>query len=157
MVRKRGKQICRRVVVVAELGAAVGMLERDSVAGRRKTAAEVVDAADGRDHPDVVADADLSVGAAVAHERAGVGGFLHRLELRFVRVLQQIAEIGCDVVRVHVVALGDVARGMSDGHAVLDYVLAVLEVAQGVLVSVLADLHVVVGMDDHAVTFSSWS
>jgi hypothetical protein len=51
-------------------------------------------------------------------------------------------------------ALRNIACGMAYRHAVLDHALAVLEIAQGVLVSVLAYFDIVVRVDYHRVTFS---
>ncbi len=43
----------------------------------------------------------------------------------------------------------DHAGRMADGHAVLDDVFAFADVAERVLVSVIADFDIVEGMDDH--------
>ena len=129
-------------MVGAELGAAVGVREGESAAGGGEAFAEAVDAADGGDDPDVVADADAAVGVAVGHDLGrGLAGEVG--EVRLVAVLQHVAEVGGEVVDVDVLAGGDVARGVSNRHAVLDDGLAGGDGATGVLVSVLVDLYIV--------------
>ena len=118
------------------------MGEGESSAGGGKALAEPVDAADGGDYPDVVTDADASVGVAVGHDRGrGLAGEVG--EVRLVAVLQHVAEVGGEVVDVDVLARGDVARGVSDRHAVLDDGLAGGDCATGVLVPVVMDLDIV--------------
>ena len=64
-------------------------------------------------------------------------------EFRLVAVLQHVAEVGGEVVDVNVLAGGDVPRGVSDRHAVLDDGLAGCDCAAGVLVPVVVDLDIV--------------
>ena len=142
MAGEGGEEVGRHLVVRAELRAAVGMREGEAAAGGGEAFAEAVDAADGGDDPDVVADADAAVGVAVGHDRGrGLAGEVG--EVRLVAVLQHIAKVGGEVVDMDMFAGGDVARGVSDRHAVLDYGLAGSDGAAGVLVPVVMDLDVV--------------
>ena len=69
--------------------------------------------------------------------------------VRLVFVFEDFAEVGLHVVDVHVLALLYGARGVADGHAVLDDVLALRNVAQCVLVPVIPYLDVVLRINDH--------
>ena len=136
------EEVGRHLVVGAELRAAVGVGEGETAACGGEAFAEPVYAADGGDDPDVVADADASVGVAVGHylrcrNARDVG------EFRLVAVLQHVAEVCGEVVDVDMLARGDVARGVPDRHAVLDDGLVGGDCATGVLVPVVMDLDIV--------------
>ena len=153
MAAELREHVRRRLVVLAHLRAAVGVRQRETAARLRETLGEAVHAADERNDPDVVANTDAPVGMAVAEES------LLRLDrlpsgdrrlVGLVAVLEHFAEVRLHVVDVNVLALLYGARGVSDGHPVLDDVLALGDVAKRVLVSVLANLDVVLRIDDHA-------
>ena len=135
-------------MVAAKLGAAVGVRECDAADCVRETPREVVHTADGRDHPKIVADARLSVGTEVSFEGAR-GLDFERLEIGLVGVFEESGEVGRQIVRVDVFAGLDPDFCVPDGHAVLDHVFARRNGADGVLVAVVSDLHVVERMDDH--------
>ena len=124
------------------------MRQRKSAHRLRQALGEAVHAADERDHPEVVADADAAVRVTVGPDRRRRHG-RHVRELGLVTVLEHLPEVRLQVVDVHVLARRDRARRMPDRHAVLDHVLAFRDVPAGVLVPVLANLHVVQRINDH--------
>ena len=121
-------------LVVAELGAAVGMAVGVNAvdAFRLKLLGclfdgpgDAVDTANCRDNPYFVADACRAVGTLVAEKFVGlvrrqfpaVGFF------RLVGVMEQVAELALHVVRVDPGPSGNVFLGRADGKAVFDDVL----------------------------------
>ena len=67
----------------------------------------IVDAADRRDDPDLIAHAGFSVAAAESHEGPVLCGGRIR-SLRGIAVIQHISEPGADVVDMHPAAGGDI-------------------------------------------------
>ncbi len=138
-----GQELLGVGVVLAQLAAAVGMHEAvDAVhpvaVGFLRQALQglgrAVDTADGVDNPHLVADADLAVLPAVAHE----GGFPVQGQLagyRLVGVVQHAGQVGFDVMGVHPHPRVDGRRGVADGEGVLDDVGPFGDLAQGELVA----------------------
>ena len=153
MVAELRKHVRRSLVVLAHLRAAVGVRQRESAARLREALGEAVYAADERNNPDVVANADAPVGVAVAEEsllRLDRLPAVDRGLVRLVSVLEDFPEVRLDVMDVDMLALRDRLCRVADRHAVLDDVLALGDVAERVLVPVLANLDVVVRIDYHA-------
>ena len=94
-----------------------------------------VDAAHRGHNPYLVAHAHVAVLAAIALKGSVLVFNAKFLVDRIVCVLERTAEIGLEVVLVHPVARLQVAARMADGVAVLDDVLALLDVAQQHLVA----------------------
>ena len=129
VVDESGEQLLRVVHIVAELRAAVRVVEgEEAVDGRvrkflfgefTELLRRHVHAADGIDDPDFVADADLALGTREAFKGGGCDGGA----IRFVRipgVVEVVSERGAQVVCVDVCAFRDVFGGQADGVAVFD-------------------------------------
>ena len=95
-------------------------------------AGHVVDAAHGRQNPQLIANAHAAVLARIAREGGGrLGG--KRLSVGVVLVFQLAGEQGAQVMHMHMAPLGDVGFGLADGKAVFDHVLPRAHGAQGYL------------------------
>ena len=130
-------------VVMAGLGAAERMgegIQPVDAAGHKvlivahERLCAVVDAADSRDDPDLVADGSAAVLAAVAHEGVRRGGG-QRVHIGVIAVLDLTGEVRVDVVGVHPGAGHGVRRGVADGKAVFDDVFAAFDGRNGHLVA----------------------
>ena len=140
---QRSQQLAGLGMVMAGLGAAEGMGEGvQAVDGAgdqilvvpHEGFGAVVDAADGGDDPDLVADGGTAVLAAVAHESLR-GRRDQWMYVGMVAVLDLAGQVGLDVVGVHPGAGHGVSGGMADGEAVLDDILACLDGSDGHLVA----------------------
>jgi hypothetical protein len=92
------------------------------------------DAADGLDHPDLVARADFAAGSAVTVERGARDAF-GRVGIGAVFVGSRCSQSGRDIVAVDVCARRDVAGGAADRKAELQHRLTGRDRAQGDLVA----------------------
>ena len=136
------QNLLRVLVVVSQLRTTVVMLEREDIVRAcfltqtlRATLDDTVDATDRRDDPHLIADADLTVFAAVAHKGPFLIGDVEHHLFGMILIRKQSGEVGLDIVLVHPAAgfLG-LAR-MSNRKTVLDHVLAFSKVCDGYLMS----------------------
>ena len=143
MAHQRGQQLAGLRVVMTGLGAAERMGKRIQavdaagdeiliIAHQRLGA--VVDAADGGDDPDFVADSGAAILAAVAHKGLGCNRG-QRMHVGVVAVLNLAGEVRVDVVGVHPGTGHGVRRGMADGKAILDDVFPLFDGNNGHLVA----------------------
>ena len=152
------QQLLCHPVVVPQLGAAgIVRKRKDTVAGIAEVhgsqlcqhVRRVVGAGDRGNNPDLVAHPHRAVFAAVAFERWSRGGGRRARRGRCSRrprlsrphavgwavlVFQRALQVGAHIVGVHPGACGYPLCGASDGIAVLDHVLARLQVGQSHLV-----------------------
>ena len=94
-----------------------------------------VDAAYCGYNPNLVANTDIAVLAAIAHERAILALDAQFLVDGMISVVQRSREISLQIVFVHPIAGFQILTGMADGIAVLDDVLTLLHVLDEYLVS----------------------
>ena len=143
VAHQRGQQLAGLCVVMAGLGAAERMgegIQPVDAAGHKvlivahERLGAVVDAADSRDDPDLVADGSAAILAAVAHEGVRRGGG-QRVHIGVIAVLDLTGEVRVDVVGVHPGAGHGVRRGVADGKAVFDDVFAAFDGRNGHLVA----------------------
>ena len=136
VAHQRSQQLAGLCVVVAGLAAAEGMGEgvqtldgagdQILIVGNHLLG-DIVHAAHGGDDPDLVADGGAAVLTAEAHKGLRLD-LRQRSQIRggVIAVLHLAGQVGVHVVGVHPGAGGGVCSGMTDGEAVLDDVLAVL-------------------------------
>ena len=140
-------QVCEDLagvlLVVAHLGASVRMgkggdsFDRAGNQGLRlllNGCGNVVDAAHGRDDPELVAHGSASVGPAEALEEPLFRGRSLR-DLPVVGVGQQVAQPGLDIMDMYPLPGQDLLFGDADGTAVFDDLSALRDLFQGELVS----------------------
>ena len=94
-----------------------------------------IDAAHGRDNPNLVADADFTIGAFVTVEGEFAVGVLKRHLLWLPCVFERSRKVGLYVFVVSPRAFRKIGLGMSDRVAVFDEVLARLDILERELMS----------------------
>ena len=98
---------------------------------------DAVDATYGRDDPDFVADAYLTIGTHIALEGELLTRwliFLQSLDVD-VAVIKRAGEVGLDILVIEIGTLLDGVTSMADGETVLDDVLAFGKVLECALVT----------------------
>ena len=148
MVAELREHVGGGLMILTHLRTAIGVRESKPAAACGKAFGKTVHAANKRDHPYVIADADASIGMAERLDHRG-GLALHILELRLIPVLKHLAEVRLHIVHMDVLSFCYGSRRVPDGHAVLDYVLAFGDVSPGILVSIFVDFHIVERINDH--------
>ena len=137
-----GEDFLRALLVPVKLRAAMRMAVRENavdVVGLKGLALALdrardgVHAADSRDDPGLVADADAAVLAQIAVKRIGFIELHLRVMClcRLILVVQQVTELALDVVRVHPRARLDIFLGRADGEAVFHDILAFFDGLDG--------------------------
>ena len=142
MLHERGQQIRGHFMVAAELRAAVRV--REGAAARsvlpleisREVFGELVHAADRRDDPEVVADSDRAVGAAVAEKGAPFFRLRQRRgRQRAVGVFEFAREVRPEVMGVNEAPGRNVGCRVPDRHVVFDDRFACPDRTEGEFVS----------------------
>jgi hypothetical protein len=123
-------------LVVAKLGAAEGMGEISCTSKRRKLLRNLIYATNGVYDPNLVADANVAILANIAHKVALLCRALGFVEARLIGVLKVAGEICLYIMCMHVLACLNVAGSITDGIAVLDDILTLLDIAEGVFMTV---------------------
>lgn len=99
----------------------VDIIQRMTLAeGVDNVAGGIADAADRDDHPQLVADSDFAVGAAVGHDGTPLGTFDNRVTDRIILVIKRSGQPGFQVVTVDPVSGFNVTGGLTDRLAVFD-------------------------------------
>ena len=137
-----GKNGAGILMVVAELGAAVVVRERHNGVDTPllpgdfgletiyNLLADTIDAAHGGNHPNLVSDANLPVGAAETLESALLRRLRNLHQSRAVAVFQQALEVGLDAAVVHHRARRGILGDMADGETVLNNIIPSLKPVQ---------------------------
>ena len=123
------------LMILTQLRTAKGMAKQKRAVGARRVVGlfqkalqnltrDAVDAAYGRQDPQLVADPDVAIGAAIDLHLAIARLRRHLDKLRPVVVLVQIAQVGARVAGVDHLACGDRLRGVGDRQPILDHQLA---------------------------------
>ena len=85
---------------------------------------DTIHAPDGRNDPHLVADTDLSVLAAVAHEGTFLIGDVEHHVFRMILIAEQSSKVGLDIVLIHPAAGFLRLARMADRKTVFDNILA---------------------------------
>ena len=140
---QRRKQFAGLGVVGPGLGAAVrvrkGVQPFDAAGDKilivpRQRLGDIVDTADSRDDPELIADGRTAVRPAEAHKALRRNGG-QWVQVGGVGVFNLARKVGFEVVGVHPAAGGDVGRRVADREAVFDDVLAGADRRDGHLVT----------------------
>ena len=127
-------------VIVAKLRAAVGVAEEENAVSSfgikslfQETVLDLprnaVDTADGRQNPQLIAHADISVGTAVNLHIAIRRLYFRSLKIGLITVLIQIAEVSPGIVGMNMLTRRDVHQRMADRQTIFDDVLPLRNIA----------------------------
>lgn len=97
---------------------------------------DAIDTAYGRDDPDFVTDADLTIGTHVTLEGELLGWLLAGEALETdIAVVERAGKVGLDILMIEVRTLADSVTCMTDGESVFDDVFALCKIAKGTLMT----------------------